>query len=358
MVGQFDFIQSYRDLDPDASREIIDARQKSHDKIQGTVKSMLRVFDLCKIAFLLEAPSEAEWFEKPIRDLDPHFLLKKDKAEAGKLAALLLRERLTWTGGVSNIAVLTTSFCGRRHSADADALTMDANDALSTAVRLHRTLQGGKPIVAPKFKSAATEIANVAASNPVPGEIVRQAIEAVLASTEAAAKSLAEATEASQAPARADIVRLAEEVDMLWWHIGDWHELLEKPRSDANRETKILASGIELGTLVRQVPGPYGAYGLLRRIAASDADAKTSLRAAVTAVSQVDAGKLARNISPSSASLVPVHTALQALARTGTEWDKDAGDAVSDVADMEISFYELGLQAYRERILIDQGSLD
>jgi hypothetical protein len=318
MAGQFDFIQSYRDLDPDASRDIIDARQKSHDKIQGTVKTLARVYDLCKIAFLLEAPSEAEWFEKPIRDLDPHFLLKKDKAEAGRLAALLLRERLTWTSGISNIAVLTTSFCGRRHSADADALTTEANDALSTAVRLHRTLQGGKQIVAPKFKSAATEIANVAALNPVPGETVKLAIDAVAASTEAAAKWLAEATEASQASARADIVRLAEEVDMLWWHIGDWHELLEKPRSAADRETKILASGIELGTLVRQVPGPHGAYGLLRRIAASDADGKTSLRAAVTAVSQVDAGKLARNISPSSAPLVPVHAALHSRARTGT----------------------------------------
>jgi hypothetical protein len=52
-----------------------------------------------------------------------------------------------------------------------------------------------------------------------------------------------------------------------------------------------------------------------------------------------------------------VHAALQSLARTGTGWEQDAGDAVSDVANMEISFYELGLQAYRERILIDQGSL-
>jgi hypothetical protein len=143
MAAQFDFIQSYRDLDANASRDLIEARQKGHQLLSVSIEHMEQIYDLCRLAFSLE-PHPAtvlEWFEKPIRGIDPHFLVNKDKVEAGRIAALLLRERITRTGSYAPLAVLAASFCGRRHSADGDVLTREANEVFTAAVRNHRRVQ-------------------------------------------------------------------------------------------------------------------------------------------------------------------------------------------------------------------------
>jgi hypothetical protein len=299
-----------------------------------------------------------EWFEKPIRGLDPHFLVSRDKVDAGKIAALHLRDWITRPGSHVPLAVLSASFCGRRHSADGDALTKEANEAFTAAVRDQRTFAAAKPVPAPNFKTITAELDSVAAQNPLQGNVAKGAIEAAARASEDAVTALTESVETSLSSARGDVVRLAEELDMLWWYIGDWHELLGKPRSGASAETKMLASGIELGAFVGQLPGPYGAYGILRRIAGSDADNKTTLRGAFKSLSENDAMKLSENVPSSSKSLFPIHAALQSVAERGAAgWESDFVKAVSDVADVEISFFDIGIQAYRERALINYGGL-
>jgi hypothetical protein len=360
MATKFDFIQSYRDLDQNASRDLIEARQKAHEQLDTSIKNMEQVYDLCRLAFLLE-PNPAtvtEWFEQPIRGLDPHFLVSKDKAEAGRIASLLLRDRITRGGSHVPLAVLSASFCGRRHSADGDALTKEANEAFSTAARNYRMFAAAKPVPAPKFKAITAELDSVAAQNPLQGGVARTAMEAAAQACENAVITLSESVETSLASARGDVVRLAEEVDMLWWHIGDWHELLGKSRSGASAETKMLASGIELGAFVRQLPGPYGAYGILRRISGSDADGNTTLRGAIKSLSEDDARKLSKSIPSSSKSLFPIHSEIQSIAeRSAAGWESEVGKVAPDVVDVGISFFDLGIQAYRERALINYGGL-
>ena len=199
----------------------------------------------------------------------------------------------------------------------------------------------------------------MAAQNPVPGNVAKAAFEAASLASENAARGLAESVEASLSSARGDVVRLAEEVDMLWWHLGDWYELLKKPRSSASAETKMLASGIELGAFVRQLPGPHGAYGLLRRISGAQSDCKTTLRGAVGSLSGDDARKLFKDVPSSSKSLFPVHAAIQSTAEHGSAgWESNFVKAVPDVADVEMSYFDLGIQAYRETVLINYGGLD
>jgi hypothetical protein len=209
------------------------------DRVDGKRK------DLCRLAFLLEphAASVTEWFDKPIRHLDPHFLVSKDKVDAGRIASLLLRDGITRAGSHVPLAVLNASFCGRRHSADGDVLTKEANDAFTAAVRKDRTFAAAKPVLAPKFKAIAAEVDPLDQHNPLPGGIAKTAMEAVARASENAVTTLAESVETSLSSAHGDVVRLAEEVDMLWWHIGDWHEMLEKPRSGTPAETKMLRPG-------------------------------------------------------------------------------------------------------------------
>ena len=102
----------------------------------------------------------------------------------------------------------------------------------------------------------------MSSANPLLGNIAKAAIDAAMASTDAAVKALSDSVRVPMDSARGDIVRLAEEVDMLWWCIGDWHELLDKPRTETAAGLRMVVSGIELGAMVRKLPGPYGAHGI------------------------------------------------------------------------------------------------
>jgi hypothetical protein len=260
-------------------------------------------------------------------------------------------------GSYSPLAILTTSYCGRRHSADGDVLTTRANGAFLAAVRGHRVSSGVELTAAPKFKAITTEVDAVNSQNPLPGNVAKAAFDATMASGEAAMKALFENVKKPITSARSDIVRLAEEVDMLWWCIGDWHELLDKPRTETTAGVKMVVSGIELGAMVRQLPGPYGAHGILRRIAGAEADGKSSLKAAIKSVSQEDARKLSKDIPQSSQPLFPVHAAIQLVAQHGPSWEAEFAKLVPDIAVAKMSPFELGIQAFRERALLGHGGI-
>ncbi|MGC2786241.1 MAG: GTPase-associated system all-helical protein GASH, partial [Roseiarcus sp.] len=266
MTAEFDFIKSYRDLDTSASRDVVEARQKSFQKLSPAIDKMSQIYDLCRLAYQIEPFPALPWFEEAVREFDPHFVASKDKVDAGRIAALLLRQRTTSPGSHPPLAILTTSYCGRRRSADGDVLTTQANDAFLAAVRNHRVSDGAKLGPAPKLKAITTEVDAVSSANPLLGNIAKAAIDAAMASTDAAVKALSDSVRVPMDSARGDIVRLAEEVDMLWWCIGDWHELLDKPRTETAAGLRMVVSGIELGAMVRKLPGPYGAHGILRRI--------------------------------------------------------------------------------------------
>jgi GTPase-associated system helical domain len=358
MTAQFDFVQSYRDLDESASRDVVEARQKSFQKLSAAIDKMNQIYDLCRLAYQIEPLGAVPWFEDAVREFDPHFIASKDKIDAGRIAALLLRQRMMSPGSYGPLAVLTTSYCGRRHSADGDLLTTQANDAFTAAVHGHKVSKGIELTAAPKFKAITAEVDAVSAHNPVPGNIAKAAFDATMASGEAGMKALFENVKGPITSARSDIVRLAEEVDMLWWCIGDWHELLDKPRTETAAGLKMVISGIELGAMVRQLPGPYGAHGILRRISGAEADAKSTLKAAIESLSQEDAQKLAIEIPIESKPLLPIHAAVHSVAHFGpAAWEKEFAKIVPDIAAAKMSPFELGIQAFRERALLGHGGL-
>lgn len=358
MTANFDFIASYRDLDAGASREIIDLRLKSFEKLLAAIKTMGHIYDLCRLAYQVEPFPATDWFEAPIKEFDAHFVLKKDLVDAARMAALLLRERIPGHGSYSPLAVITASYCGRRTSADDNILTRDANASFHAAVRRHRVSDGSTMAPAPKLKTITAEMEQVNNGNALTGSAAKPVFDAVMASTEEGIKALSENVRAPLDLARSDIVRLAEEVDMLWWCIGDWHEMLGRPRTDTPAGLNMVVSGIELGAMVRQLPGPFGAHGILRRISGAEADGKSSLKAALTSLSQDDAGKLFVDIPAASKPLFPVLAAVQFVAQSGATWETEFSKVVPQIANMKMSPYELGIQAYRERALITYGGLN
>jgi hypothetical protein len=67
MAAEFDFIQSYRDLDGSSSREVVEARKKSFQKLTSSIKDMTQIYDLCRLAYQIKPSFESAWFEDPIR---------------------------------------------------------------------------------------------------------------------------------------------------------------------------------------------------------------------------------------------------------------------------------------------------
>ena len=99
MTAKFDFIQSYRDLDGSASREVVEARQKSFEKLSRGDRGDGCRSTISAASHIRSKPLSAlSWFEDGVREFDPHFVASKDKVDAGRMAALLLRQWMTVIG--------------------------------------------------------------------------------------------------------------------------------------------------------------------------------------------------------------------------------------------------------------------
>lgn len=347
MSGTFEFMTAYRKLVPQTPREVVDARQKAYSHLSPQVNAMPRIYDLCRLAFQLDpqGPEVTTWFEQPIKESDPQFSIEIDKAEAGRLASLLLREHIAGGAGpYSALAVVTASFCGKRSTVDDNIVMIEAKDALTSEAKRQRELASSK-VQGPQLALSPAALKALEPNPPTPDSIKGTLEQVTKAASDAFAALTKQANEAIAA-SRGDTQRLAEEVDMLWWHLGDWSDLVGKSRSKIKGVALPLVSGIELGSLVQRIPGPYGAYGLLSR-SASSVD-NTTLTAAIKSLSKDDVTKLASTqpLPAFTRPLFPVHAALSG-----------GVNDLKSVSDIELDALDIALQAYRERMLINYGGI-
>ena len=68
-------------------------------------------------------------------------------------------------------------------------------------------------------------------------------------------EAFGEATRATIDALRYNAALDREELDMLWWVLGDTSTVLERPLASLSPETRAIATGIELGALLRGLPG-------------------------------------------------------------------------------------------------------
>src|SRR5262249_47046072 len=138
-AAAFEFIEAYRKMRPEGAKEVVEARQKGHAKLYPLIKEMQKVYELCRLSFQLpqDLTTLVEWFQKAIRESDPQFTLEVDKAEAGRIASLLLREFISTNNAQVSLAVLAASYCGRRETVD-DKLVQSASAAIAEIGRSRR----------------------------------------------------------------------------------------------------------------------------------------------------------------------------------------------------------------------------
>lgn len=356
-AAEFKFFEAYRRLAPAASRETVDIRIQDHGKLYPLLdEETARVYDACRLAFQLPATSAGvlEWFEKTIKELDPQFSIEHDGAEAARIAALLLRNLISSGDTAAALAVLVCSCSGLRLPIDSELLT-EANHALASAASARKIAQDVKKISAPRAKDLKAAL-DALQANWGP-EVTRTAIDASVGDLRNGINEVASTANAAYRSLRADVVHLAEETDMLWWHIGDWSELLSRARTKLSKNSTGLVSGIELGSLVRLIPGPYGAYGILRRALGTSADEKVKLSDILVSLG-ADVGLLASDLPDTALPVFPIHAALSLAKRDNVNWQSAFGKTVAGLKEIELTNFDLAVQVLRERILIVHGGLE
>jgi GTPase-associated system helical domain len=354
-VSAFNFTDEYRTLQPVASREVVAARETSHVELAKAIKYANQVLDLCRLAYQMPVSAQSnirEWFEAEIKKTDPQFSLMHDRAEAGRIAAILLRQRLKQGHTQDAVAVLATSFCGQRVSADDDALPRLARDCLVRAARSLRTSATLPEVTYSKKQDRSALITAMEQAFASPA--VKAVTDALAADAQTAGESLAQTAAAAVKALFDENQRLAEEIDLLWWHNGDWCECLDRPLADVPPLGRALIVGADLAAMIRLAPGPYGTNGILRRSLGKDADRSVSLREAVEAIEPEDL----KQAFPAHADqdILPVHIAAKLyFERDRGAWGQTFEQVTGVTYEGPLTHYKLALQAFWECSLVKHG---
>ena len=215
-----------------------------------------------------------------------------------------------------------------------------------------RSLEEPPAVAYPK---AADRSSLVNALDPaISGPAVKAILEAIIADGRAGGDGLARATTTVLQALFIENQRLAEEVDLLWWHIGDWSECLGRPIGQVPEPGRGLIAGADLATIIRVLPGPYGTTGILRRSLGEDADQSMTLREAVEALEPDDLKRAYRSCT--DADILPVHTAVQLYIDRGRSALGPAFQKACGVSsEVPLSRYKIALQAFWEGSLVKHG---
>jgi hypothetical protein len=145
---------------------------------------------------------------------------------------------------------------------------------------------------------------------------------------------------------------------MLWWHIGGWSRLLEKPFADLAPGLAAVLAGVDLADMSRSAVGPVAAPAILQRTLAAGRktqNAKITINNAVEALPQdlFDRLKLDHRLS-TVPEICPVLTAFAKANEIGPgpTWHTAFAKATKLEAKSAFAPLDLAMQAYRERLLL------
>jgi hypothetical protein len=355
-TGTFNFVEAYRHMQPNATREIVSAREAAYVALR-TDLSIAQILDLCRLAYRMHVPTERgleDWFAAVVRKTDPQFSMTIDSVEAGRIAALLLTDRVKQQHLVTTVAVLTTSFSGKRESVDHDELSILAGVCLAAEARRRRVGTPPAELLYPTRTDRSTVLTQIETS--FGHASVKTALEALAADAHGQGAELANTITTILKTAHTENMRLAEEIDLLWWHIGGWSELLERPLALLPKRYLPIVVGADLACMIRALPGPYGANAILRRALGPDADARQSLAEVVTTMDVEDLARIIPSPPAGCSDILALHSAGRAVVEHGKKALGDSFERTTGISqNAEMTCYELALQTFRERMLMLHG---
>ncbi len=356
MAGEkFDFISSYRDLQPGAAREVIEAREKAFIVLAKEGLKGERVVFLSGLAFGTPGAfgqSSLEWFVKPIVDEDRLFSLTHDREEAARIATLLLN---SWVlSGMYRVAgsVLAASFAGRRSTDLTANLIALARACLANTARSLNSGPTLKKIEFPPVTDKAAILSKLGDDFSPSGAGV--ALEAIAKDYQAQGAKFAGTVWTAVDALLSHNQRLSDEINLLWWHIGGHSDLLNHSLSDLPSAVRPLFVGADMANMVATFPGPYGAYGIIKHALSGIADEKQSVLDALKQLNPQQRVALKSVLSEPTDGIFVVSYALHLTDLETMSLEEFKSKTGIDINE-QLSRYELAVQIYEEGLYQSQG---
>lgn len=362
-MGDFRFADSYKAAGLAPGPDIIRFREEPFQQLRREMTST-RVIELTRLYFAFPgATSDASsWFRDAFAGTDPSFSLVNNQREAAVLAACLLAAALKDHVVAAGLAPLTAAAAGNRDPVALPGLLDDLDyelRAMATTSRQRSDIDPRiiTPPAASELEFTAEELTNDWKET---ADVIMQSNEE---SREAVATLVDQVVQVVSPLAR-EYEALREEVDLLWWHVGGWSRILDRPFGELDLALASVMAGLDMAALTRRPPGGVATPALLYRtimLGRASKSGKASTTNKVTIKAAVDAFPHDRfdqlcldDRLRDAQDICPVLAAFLKASEIGPgpAWYGAFERSARLPADAAFNPRDLGLQAFREAMLV------
>ena len=145
---------------------------------------------------------------------------------------------------------------------------------------------------------------------------------------------------------------------MLWWYVGGWSKVLDRPFTELDLPVAAVLAGIDLASMVQYVPRPVAARALLHKLIWTGRRGKPTAIMVKDAIDAIPDDALQKlkfsDVLNRIPDICPLHTALQKAAEIGkgAGWHQTFRKATSLTEDVAFTLLDLSMQVYREAMLV------
>lgn len=356
----FDFADAFREFVPTAERSLVEARVSALAMLSTEArKSVEKIVGLTRIAYgipLTDGDQTGEWLQAVIREKEAGFSLSRDREDARVMSAIVLGSILQ-AGNYQRVAtlLLAATFAGQRRAPGDGKLEVAARDIFSDSAR-NRGLKFSTRISKSQWRETSKATASIAST--FDAATVKTAIEAVAAEAKATESRAIERFNTALEQLTTENVRLAEEVDLLWWHLGGRSYILGRPLDTIEPISLPFVIGSDVAEMINNLPGPHGALGIIKKALGTSADEKQTIEATLKAVVPDDRVKLlVRARDKDTIASLNYGLALLDDESTVDSFARIFQKRAALTSDVELTRFEIAAQAYFERLFIKGGWL-
>jgi hypothetical protein len=351
-----DFGRWYRSLDLGSDPQTYEKRRAG---TAALAKQVTRedVEALVRVAFKSRHVPASEALARlrhPLKGADDGFPMQGNDRELQIISAAALAELLRGDGGASPAAALAASTAAvgglRRPELPLD-LAEAAEASLATQCEKTRARPDMAKLAAPDFPKADFEKSAAKVQGQQDWNGVIAAFGLVTEASRLAHESLWKRCSGALATAGSYIAIQDEELNMLWWLIGERSADLDRPFAKVPAPERTLVLAKELAELTAFLPGPPAVKSLLARACVNEQDEHT-IAECVNACDDDWLHPLVEGAEPSPVTR-PLHFAIRRRIEAGDKISWVAAWAATTGLDAakKLSGLQIAVLFYRERLL-------
>ena len=355
-MTEFNFADSYRGAGLALGPDLLRARQEPFDKLRKAIDAPTAM-NLTRIYFGLSVPGGTEWFRDAFGETDASFSLVDNAREASVLAAGLLEGAIADGKMYAALAPLTTIAAGLRQPiVRPELIDLIIAKIQETAVSARRHA----PADPNRIKRPASKLSSEVTALTQAPELTKASnlVKAMSEESIEITANLANQVYAVVQPLAGEVLTLREEVDMLWWYVGGWSRLLDRPFAELALGLAAVLAGVDMAEMSRSAIGPVAAPAIFQRILAASPKNNPTSVVITDAVDSLHPDQLDRLKLPdalmSVPDICPVLTAFAKAKAIGVSpaWHAAYAKATGLQAVAAFAPLELAMQAFRERLLL------